>query len=59
MIDPYKVKMMPGQEPYTRAELERLYSLFDAVLEEEERLDIREGTEREFLERENRADREE
>lgn len=58
MIDPFNVKMMPGQEPYTRAELERLYSLFDEVLEEEEKLDIWEGTEREFLEKENRAKRE-
>jgi hypothetical protein len=58
MIDPYNIKMAPGQEPYTRAELERLYSLFDAVLEEEEKLDIREGTEREFLGRQGEEETE-
>lgn len=25
MIDIYKIKMMPGQEPYTKEELDRLY----------------------------------
>lgn len=31
MIDPYKVKMMPGQEPYTRKELDRLYEIVGEV----------------------------
>ena len=31
MIDPYNIKMIPGQEPYTREELDRLYAIVGEV----------------------------
>ena len=32
----FEVKMMPGQEPYTEAELQKLYGMIGAACEAEE-----------------------
>lgn len=35
MIDPFKVKMMPGQIPYTKKELKQLYKFVSDVCDED------------------------
>jgi hypothetical protein len=39
-MDNFTVKMMPGQTPYTDAELKRLYKMADAACRAEELFDI-------------------
>lgn len=38
MINEYNVKMMPGQEPYTKEELDRLYKFVSEAAELDELL---------------------